>query len=85
MLLNRILTLVIVFGFIWQIEAKCEFKIVNTEYGSVRGCMGKTLLKQRQILSFTGIPYAQAPVGLLRFEVFTECFFHFALNVQSTF
>lgn len=71
MLLNRIA--IIFLGFIWQINAdECEYKIVNIQYGHVRGCMSKTLLKQRQIVSFTGIPYAKPPVGKLRFEQATK-------------
>ncbi|KAG4071504.1 hypothetical protein HA402_011658 [Bradysia odoriphaga] len=55
-------------AFIRQIDADCEHKEVNTERGRVRGCISKTLLEQRPIVSFTGIPYAKSPVGNRRFE-----------------
>lgn len=73
MLLKLASTVIIIFGFFWQIDADCEHKVVNTEYGHVRGCMSKTQLKQRDIVSFTGIPYANPPVGKLRFEVISKC------------
>lgn len=70
MLLNKATVIIlIVFGFFWHIQADCEYKIVNTEYGRVRGCVSRTLLKKRDIVAFTGIPYAKPPVGKLRFEV----------------
>ena len=42
--------------------------IVETNYGKIRG---KWLLSQRNlsIASFIGIPYAESPVGDLRFKV----------------
>lgn len=71
MLLNKI-AIIISFGLIWHIEAIREFKIVNTENGRVRGYTSNTLLEQKEIVSFTGIPYAKPPVGRLRFEVFSK-------------
>ncbi|XP_037035579.1 venom carboxylesterase-6-like isoform X1 [Bradysia coprophila] len=71
MLPSRITILFIIFEFTWQINANfnCEHhKVVTTRYGRVRGCISKTLLEQRPIVSFTGIPYAKPPVGNRRFE-----------------
>ncbi|XP_037035581.1 venom carboxylesterase-6-like isoform X3 [Bradysia coprophila] len=68
MLSSRIGITIFISAFIWQIDANCEHKVVNTERGRVRGCISKTLLEQRPIVSFTGIPYAQPPVGNRRFE-----------------
>lgn len=69
MFFDRRLTIIIVV-FIWGIEATDEYKIVNTQYGSVRGIISKTLIEHRPIASFTGIPFARPPVGRFRFEVF---------------
>ncbi|KAJ6642235.1 Pyrethroid hydrolase Ces2a [Pseudolycoriella hygida] len=64
--------LVIVCAFVYQIDAGCEgsyeYKTVNTKYGDIRGCKSKTLLNRSEIVSFIGIPYAQPPLGALRFE-----------------
>lgn len=79
MLFNQI-AIIITIGFIGKIDSSVEenreFKIVNTENGRVRGYMSETLLERKKTVSFTGIPYAKAPVGNLRFEVFSEkyCF-----------
>lgn len=43
--------------------------VVKTESGEVQGITAKTLLNQRQFYSFRGIPYAQPPIGDLRFKV----------------
>lgn len=75
MLFNQaivIIAMVLVVKIDATIDETSEFKIVNTENGRVRGYTSKTLLKQKEIVSFTGIPFAQPPVGLLRFEVFRE-------------
>jgi hypothetical protein len=42
--------------------------IVDTNYGQLRGMKG-TARNGRMFFEFLGIPYAQAPVGDLRFEV----------------
>lgn len=71
MLLSHIATIFIL-EFSWKINANlnCEhYKVVNTERGRVRGCISTTLLDERPIVSFIGIPYAKPPVGKLRFEV----------------
>lgn len=43
--------------------------IVKTKSGDLLGHMAITLLDQRKYYSFQGIPYANAPVGPLRFRV----------------
>lgn len=42
--------------------------IVNTESGAIQGSVLKTLLDKRSFYSFKGIPYAQPPLGALRFK-----------------
>lgn len=45
-----------------------ELVIANTEYGKVQGVKTKTVLGEDYI-KFLGIPYAEKPVGKLRFKV----------------
>jgi len=42
--------------------------VVDTNYGQLRGFKG-TARNGRTFLEFLGIPYAQPPIGDLRFEV----------------
>lgn len=42
---------------------------VNTKCGPVLGVPQKTYLKNRSYISYKGIPYAQPPIGRLRFRV----------------
>lgn len=51
--------------------AAAEYKVVETINGQVRGVLKTTLLKNRTFYSFKGIPYAEPPVGDLRFKVNT--------------
>lgn len=46
-----------------------EYKVVNTEYGLVRGKLNTTFLEAKPYYYFKGIPYAKAPIGELRFKV----------------
>lgn len=71
MIFSQSVIVITIFELIWSINANHEYKIVNTEYGRVRGSVSRTFLEQRPIVSFTGIPYAKPPVGELRFEVYT--------------
>ena len=52
---------------------------VNTVNGQVRGHREYTLFDHKLFYSFKGIPYAQPPVGSLRFKVGFEifCLFYF--------
>lgn len=47
-------------------------KVINTEYGKVRGKLDTTLFDNRLFYAFKGIPYAQPPIGDLRFKVISE-------------
>lgn len=42
---------------------------VNTKYGVLSGKVERTFLKNLNYYSFKGIPYAEQPVGKLRFKV----------------
>lgn len=46
-----------------------ESPMVKTNSGELLGKVLTTLLDQRKFYSFRGIPYAQPPVGRLRFRV----------------
>ncbi|XP_023953590.2 juvenile hormone esterase-like [Bicyclus anynana] len=41
---------------------------VKTKYGAVSGKVERTFIKQHNYFSFKGIPYAETPVGKLRFK-----------------
>jgi cholinesterase len=43
------------------------FKVVTTEYGSVKGVLKQTIFG-RDYVSFQGIPYMKPPLGKLRFK-----------------
>lgn len=50
-------------------SSSIEPPIVRTKSGELIGTHATTLLDQRKFLSFRGIPYAQPPIGSLRFRV----------------
>lgn len=52
-----------------EIRANDEFKIVETTSGLVRGRKFTTLFANKEFYSFRGIPYAEPPIGELRFKV----------------
>lgn len=68
-----LLRLVIVTGFIapcvFTLDADTAFKVVHTESGAVRGKAQTTLWHNQIYYSFKGIPYAEPPIGDLRFKV----------------
>lgn len=47
-----------------------EFKIIESSAGAIRGAKQTTDYKKVDYYSFKGIPYAEAPIGDLRFKVF---------------
>lgn len=68
-------TFFVVGGFLTP-QTVHEFVVVKTAYGIVRGKIEPYLGQKNKILKksvykFEGIPYAQPPIGLLRFKVFT--------------
>lgn len=46
-----------------------EYKLINTASGVIRGKADVTIFNGRKYFAFKGIPYANAPVGDLRFKV----------------
>lgn len=44
------------------------YKIVETEYGGVRGIMNETILHKKKYHGFRGIPFAKPAIGELRFK-----------------
>lgn len=51
-------------------ETNCEqYKTVDTHDGSVRGLLKTTAWKNVSYYSYKGIPYAEKPIGPLRFKV----------------
>lgn len=77
----------IILIFIWQfllVEVFCDTVrdplIVRTHTGLVKGVKKITLLDNVKYLAFLGIPYAQPPVGKLRFKV---CYLSTIINNQK--
>lgn len=70
------LTLIYAFSFISLFRVNCDsvdesiYKTVETKNGAVRGILKKTIFHQKPYFQFMGIPFANAPVGELRFKVF---------------
>lgn len=50
-------------------ESSSSSIVVHTDNGDVRGNTEVTLLHYRKFYAFRGIPYAQPPIGELRFKV----------------
>lgn len=60
--------------------------IVDTEYGQVRGQEEFTLFENKSYFAFRGIPFAEPPVGELRFKVkLLIDFFFYIFNVFQCF
>lgn len=56
--------------FVYSI--KCEnpdFKFISTDNGFYKGLRQRTLYENKEYFSFRGIPYANAPINGLRFEL----------------
>lgn len=45
------------------------YKTVVTRNGAVRGILKKTIFRQKPYFQFMGIPFAEPPIGELRFKV----------------
>lgn len=56
------------------------YKTIETHNGLIRGIPSKTLLKNIDYFAFRGIPYAEAPIGELRFKVIIFSFKLFLLS-----
>lgn len=64
------IALLTVFNVVWTIwKEDCEFSIVETRNGRIRGKLNRTLLEKRLFYSYRGIPFAKPPVDELRFKV----------------
>ncbi|XP_031637231.1 esterase B1-like [Contarinia nasturtii] len=61
------LIFIIILNVIDQAKSN-EYRIVETITGAIRGRRNVTLLKEVPFYSFKGIPYAQPPIGELRFK-----------------
>lgn len=59
-----ILSAIIFFQYVGAVE----YRVVETQSGSVRGQLAKTFHKQKPYFEFKGIPYAKPPIGELRFK-----------------
>lgn len=46
-----------------------EYKTIETTSGAIRGQVATTLFAHQRYYSFRGIPYAESPLGPLRFKV----------------
>nr|XP_018902146.1 PREDICTED: venom carboxylesterase-6-like [Bemisia tabaci]XP_018902231.1 PREDICTED: venom carboxylesterase-6-like [Bemisia tabaci] len=55
-----------------SLRSKSDYPEVVTDYGKLRGAIS-TSRNGRKFLSFSGIPYAEAPVGSLRFKPPVPC------------
>lgn len=64
----KILTYLTLFVVINAEDANL-YRTVETKNGLIRGIKLKTLLKSREYFAFKGIPYAEKPIGELRFKV----------------
>lgn len=51
------------------VTVNCDNLIVKTDNGKVRGVAQTTFLNQKEYIAYRGIPYAEPPVGNLRYKV----------------
>ena len=49
-------------------------KIIQTQGGKVRGSKELTALENKEYYAFKGIPFAEPPIGNLRFKVYNFFF-----------
>lgn len=77
----KMLQLKLVLIFVWQCfvivycDDYCDPLMVRTSDGMVKGIYQRTYLDNKTYIAFKGIPYAQPPVGELRFRVIL-CFYY---------
>ena len=50
------------------IQNSGKFQVISIESGQVRGQKLRTLIENREYYAFRGIPFAQTPIGNLRFK-----------------
>lgn len=81
--LNVALVIVLFLGFAHALSSVFNdaTPIVDTEYGKVRGQQRITLFDSKVYYSFRGIPFAQPPVGELRFQVKIKSAINFKLSI----
>lgn len=76
----KMLQLKLVLIFIWlffAVVVNCDYNcddyddplIVKTSHGLIKGAYQTTILKNKTIIAFKGIPYAQPPIGDKRYKV----------------
>lgn len=51
------------------VAANDEYKIIQTEYGAIRGKLLSTIYDAKPYYSYRGIPYAKPPLKEFRFKV----------------
>lgn len=68
MLFDQSFLCVIFFQF-FVITINCNSLIVKTKSGCVKGIKQRTYFLNRPYISFRGIPYAEPPIGDLRYKV----------------
>ncbi|KAJ8666885.1 hypothetical protein QAD02_008547 [Eretmocerus hayati] len=70
-MLTFLKTMIIHYVLIIYVAVKVDCRMTNvivTKYGRVRGQILETVISSRKYSSFKGIPYAEPPIGLLRFK-----------------
>lgn len=63
---------IIVQLLLWQFLiafVNCDYLTVYTRSGPIKGVPQKTFVNRKYYISYKGIPFAQPPIGRLRFRV----------------
>lgn len=77
---NLFFGVIVMLGVAWflnRLLSPNKYLVVRTENGSFRGSMETSLRSLTKFYAFRGIPYAEPPVGRLRFKVMNYFFWHF--------